>query len=136
MKHDQIMVGHFYVNKAEDSIREVLSYEEGKVQWLGYCLRDGSSDGYTSFCETYSLANWAGREATSEEVARMDIINAHRKAQKRASDFTGNMIRTVIENVSPNELLAEIQRRKMMLWVLSLAEDEALLEEAHRRGLA
>jgi len=81
MKAKEIQTGCFYVNKSEILVREIVTVRDDRhVEYLSYWLCDGTRDGLLGICQTQTLANWASREATADEVARLKRSDARQRS--------------------------------------------------------
>ena len=111
MKPSEIKVGHFYVGrKIYYLVREVTRETDANdVCWRSYDKETGEATGDSGNCSKQSLAQWAEREATEEEKAKLNRNQADAKQIARAVRY--------IENA------------------LIDAPDEMLLDEVRRRGL-
>lgn len=111
LKPEQLRVGGYYVNKQELFVREIVYEAKGQVWWRDYGLSDGQPIGYL-VCSRKHLARWAAREATAEEVARLqkhpwqpiEQVEAERAA-------IASMMEMALRGVSDAALLAEVRRR-------------------------
>ena len=73
MKGLKIRVGGFYVCESKGLVREVEQKPgEFNVKWRSYDLQSGEPTGEFSECSPSRIAQWADREATAQEIARMD----------------------------------------------------------------
>lgn len=114
MKSSDIKVGGFYVKEDGKYIREIIDEYEGKLEWLSYSLDDGSSWGDSGFLEASSIASWAGREATPEEIERLDKTGAHQKEREKKIKTYQGLKETILPILPNNELLAEVYRRGLI----------------------
>ena len=72
MKPREIQSGCYYINESKGLVREIVAVrDDGYVQYFSYWLSDGVSDGILGVCQDRTLAKWASREATTQEVARL-----------------------------------------------------------------
>jgi len=111
MKTDEIKAGRFYVDKKYSSyVRQIAEeYDDGDVRWRVYNLKTGEPYNDSGRCSKNAIVNWAEREATPAEIAKLDIDQA---------------------------LINEVTRAlEGMKRILSLVTDEMLLDEVKRRGL-
>jgi hypothetical protein len=132
MGNFQVRVGGFYVNESKGLVREITHEREngdGKVHWRSYYLDDGRPTGDSLLCEPYRILQWADREATPEEVARMD----QRAATLRGLAKGMELVALVLPNVPSDSLLAEIQRRGFDEFLREIPDDQ-LFAEVRRRG--
>lgn len=106
----EIKPGKFYAN--EYLIREIVEEnEEGNVHWRSYILEDGSSTGDSGLCSKQSIRKWADREATPEEIARLQRQEAQSKERERDRELTYRILREL-----PDEfLIAEVRRRGLVI---------------------
>lgn len=66
--------GGFYVNDAKGVVRQVWLFADmGNVHWRKFYLETGDPANDSCACSPETLARWANRLATAEEVARMKI---------------------------------------------------------------
>ncbi|HWE35036.1 MAG TPA: hypothetical protein VG406_00575 [Isosphaeraceae bacterium] len=104
----EVRVGGFYVNEGMGLVREVTHEDEdGKFHWRSYVLADGSPTGDMLRCDPYTLMQWADREATPAEVARM------RRDEAQAGEVaeTMELALLVLRTVSNERLFEEVRRR-------------------------
>jgi hypothetical protein len=108
MTIDQVRAGHFFVSEKKGLVREITSETpDGNVHWRSYNLSDGRPTGDSLVCSAGHILRWADREATAQEVARMQIGNAHALDVTRIKEFAYKFLTGV-----PTEmLLAELRRR-------------------------
>ena len=111
LKPSQIYEGGFYVSEKKGIVREVWKEENGDAYWRSYELRSGDPTGDSLVCSKYTLSQWADREATPEEVARMKRGQANVNSIANAME----MVNLVLKNVSDEQLLAEVRRRDLDL---------------------
>ncbi len=108
MKGSKVRVGGFYVNESKHLVREITHEDEnGNVHWRSYELDDGRATGDFLMCSPYQILRWADREATPEEVARMERSDALLKEAARLMDWAEGVLR----NVPDEQLFAEVRRR-------------------------
>jgi len=114
LKTADIKLGGFYVKKNGylRLTREVINYTPSgeKLLWRDYDMEDGEpiSNG---ICSQQSLAQWAQRKATPEEIRRLLTAKADQAGLKRI-----NRLQRVILTDIPDDLsLAEIRRRGLTL---------------------
>jgi hypothetical protein len=110
MKPEDIRRGGFYVSTTGWLVREIIDELGEDVCWRDYALSDGKPMATGAhLCSRRALARWAGRMATPEEAARMQVGRA---------------------------LAAEMARNAARIQAaLGAASDAQILEEVHRRGL-
>jgi hypothetical protein len=103
-----VRVGGFYVNEKKHLVREITHEDEdGRVHWRSFNLETGQPTGDFLMCDPGTILQWAHREATPEEAARMDSRAAHVKDMAWAAGFMESFIKQV-----PDEaLFAEVRRR-------------------------
>jgi hypothetical protein len=108
MKNLRVQVGGFYVNEKEKLAREVTHEQgDGNVLWRSYDLPSGRSTGDSMMCSLGQIVQWADREATAEEVARMNRESAEAKDFARGMAFVDGLLKHL-----PDELLVgEVRRR-------------------------
>jgi hypothetical protein len=105
MSVDHIRVGGFYVSDKKGLVREITSETgDGDVYWRSYDLRDGSSTGDSLKCSKYRISVWANREATQDEVARLQLGEVPDKYLAWAVGVVDVALRTA----SDEQLLAEV----------------------------
>lgn len=107
LKADQIKVGGFYASEKKGLVREITDEKNGDVYWRSYDLRTGEATGDSLVCSKYHLTQWAEREATPEEVAKMKRGDADTKDMARVM----KMVDLVLKNITDEQLLAEVRRR-------------------------
>jgi hypothetical protein len=103
----QIKVGGFYVSEKKGLVREVWKEENGDVHWRSYEFGSGEATGDNLVCSKNTLVQWADREATLEELARMKRTHADIKDMAR----TMELVEMMLHNISDERLLAEVRRR-------------------------
>jgi hypothetical protein len=86
MKASELQEGDFITN--ETFVRELISLGDDGYYYLDYTLSDGAPIGQ-GICSPESLARWAKRCATAEEIDRMDRAGARSNivARERAAMF-------------------------------------------------
>jgi hypothetical protein len=109
VKPDEIKVGHFYVGrKASYLVREITDERSANdVYWRSYDVATGEATGDSGVCSTQSVAQWAEREATEEEKAKLDRDQADVKDAVKVIRYFENALR----NAPDDLLLAEVRRR-------------------------
>src|SRR5262249_11508753 len=76
-KVSQVRGGSCFVNGSKGYVREIVSEQNTRyVRWQQYHLSDGTPAGSGVCSKKYLVTNWADREATEEEVARMQRSKA------------------------------------------------------------
>jgi len=112
-KNIRIEVGRSFIGaRSPYFLRRIVAVRGGDVDYEDYCLEGANawkSVSTLSTCSTERLAQWAGREATEEEVSRLDTDATARR-----------------------RLEEELRLRAL---ALALCSDEELLAEVRRRGL-
>ena len=105
---DDVRTGHFFVCEKKGLVREITADPDhnGNVQWRSYWL-DGRPTGDSLMCSVAHIVHWADREATAQEVARMQ---RHEAAVMEDAKVLGWLNR-MLENAPDEYLLAEIRRR-------------------------
>jgi hypothetical protein len=104
---DRVRMGHFFVNEKKGLVREITAEtDDGNVRWRSYWL-DGRPTGDSLMCSIGHIPIWADREATPEEVARMQRHEAVAMENAR----TLKWFYRLLENTPDEILLAEIRRR-------------------------
>lgn len=113
IKANQVAVGQYYVSKTEIFVREIV--QEGDCEyilWRDYQLDTGEPiSTRPSRCLKQTIAQWAGRIATSEEVARMRKDEAISNERLHAT----MTVRMALHDASDEELLSEVRRRGLNL---------------------
>jgi len=100
--------GGFYVNESKDLVREITHENwDGNVHWRSYELRSGRPMGDSLICASGRIIQWADREATPEEAARMERLDAEFKEHARAIE----LMEVLLKNVPDDQLFAEVRRR-------------------------
>ena len=80
MKASELQVDDFVTN--EMFVRELISLGDEGYYYLDYVLRDGRPIGQGR-CSPHSLARWAKRCATAEEIDRLDRTGARLNIEQR-----------------------------------------------------
>lgn len=110
MPTKSIEEGGFYVGGKKrpwSYVREVLDIaDDGYVWYQQYSLSDGKPVG-NSHCYWETLCTWAGREATTEEVARLRLTKAAAERRAEAMKFADMFLK----RLPTGQLLAELRRR-------------------------
>lgn len=107
MRDDEIRTGRFYLGKKSVFVREVVARNHDEVSYLSYLWHDGSSHGDSGCCKIHSLATWAARELTGDEIARMNREQAIEELKKGEATLRQHYLRVC----STGELLRELRRR-------------------------
>ena len=109
IKPPQIAVGRFYVSKTELFVREIVQEaNQANIYWRDYELATGEPIATNlNLCSKRSLAQWAGREATPDEVKLMQQQASTNRERERIQQ----VINTTLHEASDEDLLAEIRRR-------------------------
>jgi hypothetical protein len=108
MKSFQVRVGGFYVNESKYMVRELTHEDEaGNVHWRSYYLPTGEPTGDSLMCSPGRILQWADREASPEEVSRMQQLDAGLKERARVIEWA----ELVLKNLPDEQLLAEVRRR-------------------------
>jgi hypothetical protein len=108
MGNFMVRVGGFYVNESKGLVREITREDDsGRVHWRSYDLRTGSPTGDSLMCSAGRIAQWADREATVDEVARMGRRSAETAEWARAMELA----EIVLKTVSDEWLFDEVRRR-------------------------
>lgn len=103
-----IRVGGFYVNEKKDAVRQVFDEPEpGRFHWRDYWLGSGQPTLFASVCSAETLARWAEREATPDEIERLNIEAGHLSHVARAQDLAAQLIKHI-----PDDMLLEEARRR------------------------
>ena len=80
MKATELHTSGFYINESKGLVREITAIgDDGQVEYLSYWLSDGAPDGIQGFCRKQTLAKWATREATPEEIAGLRCLEARQR---------------------------------------------------------
>lgn len=113
MKPDQIKVGGIYVKKNETIAREVIAIAPGtdSALYLSYSLADGKAAGDFGPCSVFHLANWAGREATEDEIRRLD----RKQAALNMEALMQSKVKTGLQLASDDQLLEEVRTRGLTI---------------------
>jgi hypothetical protein len=116
MKTESVKIGGFYVNEKKGLVREVADQDyRGEVFWRSYQLSNGRPTGDSLICSRVTLARWADREATKEEIGRMRRKEALMKEKKSSIEMLdsifGEMADAVIKTIPDERLLEEVRRR-------------------------
>ncbi len=110
MYNGRLKKGGFYVNLQRELVREVYDIRGDTHYWITYQLRDGTPTGDSLGAPSSLFRQWADREATHEEVARLKGGVAHRKA-----DDTNDPIVKALRAATDEQLLDEVRRRNLTL---------------------
>jgi len=113
MKPDEIQVGRFYVGRKISYLVREITHERNAndVHWRSYDVATGEATGDSGVCSKQSLAQWAEREATEEEKAKLNREQAEVKDAVKAFWHFENALR----NAPDEMLLAEVRRRGLKL---------------------
>ena len=88
MKAREIKTAGFYVNEPRGLVREIMNVrDDGYVEYYSYWLADGVWDGILGVCQKQTLAQWATREATGDEVARLKRSEAKQRRDDREREL-------------------------------------------------
>jgi hypothetical protein len=106
-----IRVGGFYVNDEKGLVREVWREQDVfTVCWRSYWLDSGDPTGDGLACSKLHLSRWANREATKEEIERMNAEFGEVIDIAKSQDLMVKLIEYI-----PNDLLvAEAKRRGLL----------------------
>jgi hypothetical protein len=105
---DRVRVGGFFVNEDKGLVREITAEtSDDNVHWRSYFLADGCATGDSLMCTKHRIVQWADREATAEEAAKMQRRDAQAAEDARAMW----LVNIGLVNASDEQLLAEIRRR-------------------------
>jgi len=108
MKNFQVRVGRFYVNERKYLVREITDEQgDGNVHWRSYELQSGRPTGDSLLCSPGRILQWADREATPEEAARMERLDAELAQRARVM----GLMDVVLKNLTDEQLFAEVRRR-------------------------
>ena len=108
MTIDRVRMGGFFVNEEKGLVREITAEtSDGNVHWRSYLLADGRATGDSLMCSKSRIVQWADREATAEEVARMQRRDAQAAEDARAMW----LVNLGLVNASDEQLVAELRRR-------------------------
>jgi hypothetical protein len=119
MKQADIHEGEWYTKDGLFA-RQVLSIGE-MVHYRDFAMSDGQPISLSSLCGLSSFAVWCRRKLTPEEVARMNVDEADRKAQAERDSWRETL--TFVAEASADHYLYA-------------ATDQALQEETLRRELS
>ena len=113
IKANQVAVGQYYVSKTEVFVREIVQEADSNyILWRDYQLDTGEPvSTRPSKCLKQTIAQWAGRIATPEEVARMRRDEAISNERLRST----MIVRMALHDASDEELLSEVRRRGLSL---------------------
>jgi hypothetical protein len=89
MKPDEIKVGRFYVGRKIYYLVREITHERSAnyVHWRSYDVATGEATGDSGVCSKQSMAQWAEREATEEERAKLNRDQAEIKDAVVAAKF-------------------------------------------------
>ncbi len=108
MTIDSVRTGHFFVNEEKGLVREItFEKPDGNVLWRSYYAADGRPTGDSFLCSIARILQWADREATPAEVARMQRDDGRAEEMAR----TIELVNQILANAPDELLLAEIRRR-------------------------
>jgi hypothetical protein len=108
MKGFQVRVGGLYVSEQKSLVREVTHVDgDGIAHWKSYDLKTGESTGDFSQCSLGRIVQWAEREATPDEAARLERSEFNARDLLRVLEWVDGVLR----RVSDEELFAEVKRR-------------------------
>lgn len=111
MKTQNISIGSCYISERQNLLREVVGETKGgSVHWRSYYLGSGTPTGDSAACSRVRMLTWADREATPEEVARID-----REITTSEQRFLSDIVSTALACVSDEQLLAEVHRRDLLV---------------------
>ena len=105
----EVRVGGFYVNDSMGYVREIThEHEDGEhIHWRSFRLSDGRPTGDSLMCSPERILQWANREATPEEVARMERGDADFGQMMKALELADKVIKSVTDDM----LFDELRRR-------------------------
>ncbi len=126
MSIHNVEAGKFYVNEGNGKVRQVMAVNGGQIFWRQFDLRTGETHDYDNdeCSQSYFIKQWATREATPNEVARMQVEASNALLLEERNQ----RVQTALNLASNAELFAEIRRRQLLM---RLSDDE-LLDELHR----
>ena len=105
---DRVRTGNFFVNDKKHLVREITGERlDGNVYWRSYDLDDGRATGDSLICSVGHILRWANREATPEEVARMQRDDAREKEIAHIKAFAARILAGV-----PTEMLVDELRER------------------------
>jgi hypothetical protein len=133
MSVDQVKAGGFYVSDKMSLVREITSETgDGDVYWQSYDLRTGHATGDSLKCSKYRISQWANREATPDEVARL----RRGEVPDKYLALAVGMVDVAIKTVTDEQLMAELIRRGYDLPQKAPREssEEPKRSRAKRRG--
>lgn len=121
--------GKFYVNEVNSKVRQAMSVDGGDVFWRQFDLRTGETHDYDrGHCSTaYFVGQWATREATADEVARMQVETSNALLMEERN----RQVKTALNLASNSELLTEVRQRHLLA---KLTDDELINEVRRRQG--
>jgi hypothetical protein len=111
MNEFEIQVRGIYASATGALAREVLSIENGWVEYRDFALSDGEPISPCSRCSLHHFRRWSARPVTAEEQRRLrrDV------ADMRLRLFAQQSIPMALEAASDSALRAEIRRRGLRL---------------------
>lgn len=96
MKPSEIQNGRFYVNESKGLVREIVDVrDDGYVEYFSYWLADGVCDGLLGVCQRQTLATWASREATANEVAGLKRSEGRQHREERERKLLAKLSETM-----------------------------------------
>lgn len=108
IKYEQVRAGSFFVNEKKGSVREIIGATGGGYfDWLSYSYPGGQSIVDNGNCSAQYIAQWATREATEEEVAKLGRDKAHSQYSAQQVERVHDFLRAIPDAL----LLAEVNRR-------------------------
>ena len=108
MKASELHVGDFVTN--EVFVRELISLGDRGYYYLDYSLNDGDPIGQ-GICSPHSLAKWAKRSATADEIDRLDRSGARSNIVEREQAAMFRYVHTAPTWLLEQELLRRRSRR-------------------------
>ncbi len=109
MKDIQILEGGFYTNEQKGLIRQVIELRKnGDVYWRSFLLSNGQPTGDRLMCSKATLIRWADREASTEEIVRLQLEKADRHERVRFEKLLNDLVEQT--GFSYEELIDSLQK--------------------------
>lgn len=105
-----IREGGVYVKKDELAARIVDAIREQRLSYRSFWLQNGEY--YTTGnSEMKAFLDWAGREATQDEIHKLDVEGGYRKERENRNKH----MRDALAQATDEELLMEVRLRGLKL---------------------
>jgi hypothetical protein len=107
-------------------IRVILENNDDEIRYATYSTETGELISSHDTCSGRTLSAWIGREATGEEVARLQRRKRPAEEQNSFAESLKGHARTALsdpESISDEALLAEVKRRDLMKQHIELTAD-------------